>query len=225
MQIIITGANRGIGLELARQFLSRGDEVIATARDTAAATELAALPGNLRVHACDVTSDASVAAFVASLGDLAIDVLINNAGVMGKMQALADLDMADVLHTIDTNALGPLRVTGALLPNLRRAATKKIVHISSGMGSISDNSSGGAYGYRMSKAALNMGCRSMANDLRGEGFIAVVVNPGWVQTAMGGRRAPTPVDESARKMLALIDQLTPAQSGTFLDYRGHTWQW
>jgi NAD(P)-dependent dehydrogenase (short-subunit alcohol dehydrogenase family) len=112
-----------------------------------------------------------------------------------------------------------------LLPSLRRGKAKKIVAITSGMGSIGDNSSGGAYGYRMSKAALNMAYRSIAVDLQGEGFTAVVVNPGWVQTDMGGRHAPTPVADSASKIVALIDRITPEDSGGFLDYRGHAWPW
>lgn len=229
MRIVITGANRGIGLELTRRYLDRGDQVEAAARRPDAATDLAALAGaaggRLRVHACDVGDDASARALAAALGDIAVDLLINNAGVMGKMQALADLDYADVTNTINVNALGSLRVTGALLPHLRRGSTRKIVHITSGMGSIGDNQSGGAYGYRMAKAALNMGCRSMAMDLRGEGFTAVVMNPGWVKTDMGGAHAPTPVEESAQKMIDLIDRIGPDQTGTFLDYRGHTWPW
>lgn len=229
MRIVITGANRGIGLELTRRYLDRGDQVEAAVRRPDAATDLAALAGGaggrLRVHACDIRDGASVRAFAAALGDIAVDLLINNAGVMGKMQALPDLDDADVVNTINTNTLGPLRVTGALLPHLRRGSTRKIVHITSGMGSIGDNQSGGAYGYRMSKAALNMGCRSMAMDLKGEGFTAVVMNPGWVKTDMGGSHAPTPVEESAQKMIELIDRIGPEQTGTFLDYRGHTWPW
>jgi len=228
MRIVITGANRGIGLELTRRYLARGDRVDAAVRNPATAKELESLGGSaegrLRVLACDVSSDESVRALAAALGDAAVDLLINNAGVMGKMQALADLDFADVARTMDTNAFGPLRVTGALLPHLRRGSVRKIVHISSGMGSITDNTSGGAYGYRMSKAALNMGNRSMACDLRGEGFTAIVVNPGWVKTDMGGAGAPTPVEESAQKMLELIDRVGIADTGNFFDYRGHTWQ-
>ncbi len=229
MRFVITGSNRGIGLELVRQALGAGHDVDATARRPAEAQALTALaaahPGHLRVHALDTTDSASVAAFQSALGDGAIDVLINNAGVFGVRSDLAHLDFADIAQTLDTNAFGPLRVTAALLPHLRRGSTKKVVHITSGMGSITDNTSGGAYGYRMSKAALNMACRSMAVELRREGFTAVVVNPGWVQTDMGGASAPTPVAESAEKILALVLRIGPADSGTFLDYRGHTWPW
>lgn len=229
MRIVITGASRGIGLEFARRYLERGDHVEAVVRSPASADALyalgAAAGGRLRVHGCDVTSDQAARALAAALGEGGVDILINNAGVMGKMQALEALDFQDILRTIDANALGPLRVTAALLPHLRRGAGRKVAHVTSGMGSIGDNTSGGAYGYRMSKAALNMACRSMAIDLRREGITAVVINPGWVKTDMGGPGAPTPVEESVRLMMGLIDGLSPAQSGAFLDYRGHTWPW
>jgi NAD(P)-dependent dehydrogenase (short-subunit alcohol dehydrogenase family) len=228
MRFIITGANRGIGLELARQITARGDTVLAGVRDPGSAGELRALgaslsdPQALRIHALDVSNDESVRAFAASLGDEPIDVLINNAGVMGKMQSLEALDLDDVMKTYNVNALGAIRVTRAVLPLLRRGSARKIVHITSGMGSISDNTSGGAYGYRMSKAALNMASKSISVDLHGERILSIVVNPGWVQTDMGGSSAPTPVTESASKMVKLIDGLTLADTGKFFDFRGHT---
>jgi NAD(P)-dependent dehydrogenase (short-subunit alcohol dehydrogenase family) len=163
-----------------------------------------------------------VKAFAAAVGDVAVDVLINNAGVKGKRQPLAELDFEDAIRTIDTNALGAVRVTRALLPNLFRGEGKRVAHISSGLGSIADNTTGDAYAYRMSKAALNMASRSMAVDLRGEGIISVVLNPGWVKTDMGGPSAPTEVEESVRRMLGIINGLTLEQSGSFIDYRGHT---
>ncbi|MCC6623492.1 MAG: SDR family oxidoreductase [Deltaproteobacteria bacterium] len=225
---LITGANRGIGLELTRQLLRRGDAVVATARHPESARELAALaeraPGRLTVAACDVTDRASVEALAAAVRE-PLDVLVSNAGVYGESETIESLDDRDMLRTLDTNALGALRVTAALLPHLRRGRDKKIVAITSGMGSIGDNKSGGAYGYRMSKAALNMAMRSLAVDLEGEGVTVVVVNPGWVKTDMGGASAPTTVEESASRMIALIDRLTPTDSGTFFDYRGYTWPW
>ena len=130
--------------------------------------------------------------------EAAVDVVINNTGVSGRRAGLGDLDLEDVMRTFNTNALGAVRVTRAFLPHLRRGAGKRVAHISSGMGSISDNTSGGAYGYRMSKAALNMASKSMSIDLRGEGIISVVLNPGWVQTDMGGASAPTRCAGSCR---------------------------
>jgi NAD(P)-dependent dehydrogenase (short-subunit alcohol dehydrogenase family) len=226
MRFVVTGANRGIGLELVRQLLARGDSVEAGVRDPASAHELGAIEagsnGRVRVHGCDVTSDTSVATFADAIGEVPVDVVINNAGVMGRMLSLEELDLDDAMRTFDANALGPIRVTRAILSRLERAQTRRVVHITSGMGSIADNTSGGAYGYRMSKAALNMANRSMSVDLRGRGFTCVVINPGWVQTDMGGAGAPTPVKESVAKILARIDALTPADSGAFLDYKGGT---
>jgi NAD(P)-dependent dehydrogenase (short-subunit alcohol dehydrogenase family) len=224
MRYVVTGANRGIGLELVRQLAERGETVEAAVRDPARADALQALAGasggQVRVHACDVASDRSVEALGESVGDVGVDVVINNAGVMGRMTSLEGLDFEDALRTFDINALGPVRVVRAMLPKMMKSDVRRIVHVTSGMGSIEDNKSGGAYAYRMSKAALNMANRSMSVDLRDRRFICVVMNPGWVQTDMGGAGAPTPVAESVAKMLARVDALTPAQTGAFLDYKG-----
>jgi NAD(P)-dependent dehydrogenase (short-subunit alcohol dehydrogenase family) len=232
MRIVITGTNRGIGLELTRQYLARGDTVDAAVRFPSQATALNALiavaGGRLRVHACDVTSDTGVYAFGHALerADTAgIDLLINNAGVMGKMTSLEDLDVADLHTTFEVNAIGPLRVARALLPLVLRSQRKTIVHMTSRMGSIADNTSGGAYAYRMSKAALNMACRSMALDLADRGVITAVFHPGWVQTDMGGLHAPTPVDASSRGLIAQFDALTPEKSGRFWSFEGTEIPW
>lgn len=229
MRIVVTGANRGIGLEFVRQFAARGDDVVATARHPASATRLQSVAngsaGRVSVYPLDVLDDRSARALAEALGDLRVDVLINNAGISGKMTSLEDLDLPDVLRTFDVDALGPIRVTRALLPSMRRAGTRKIVHITSKMGSISDNTSGGAYGYRMAKAALNMACKSMALDLGEEGFTVFVVNPGWVQTAMGGKRAPTSVEESVANMIGLIDRVGPEASGKFFNHTGEEVPW
>jgi NAD(P)-dependent dehydrogenase (short-subunit alcohol dehydrogenase family) len=229
MRWVVTGANRGLGLEFTRQLAARGDLVEACARDPERSPklrELAEASGDrVRVHACDIGDDASVRALAKSLGDVAVDVLVNNAGVMGKMQSLTELDLADAAHTFDVNALGPIRVTRALLPHLLRAKTRRVAHITSGMASIADNNTGGGYGYRMSKAALNMMNRSLSVEYADRGFTCVVINPGWVQTDMGGSGAPTPVKESIEKMLARLDALTPADNGSFVDYKGGTYPW
>lgn len=228
MRVVITGANRGIGLEFVRRYQQQGYDVEAVARDPERAmelTQLASSAGKIRIHPCDVSKDTDVDALARSLGDTAVDILINNAGIKGRPLGLEHLDYKENLQIFDVNALGPLRVSAALLPHLRRAPTRKIIHISSGMGSISENTSGGAYGYRISKAALNMACRSMAMDLRKDHFKVIVMNPGWVKTDMGGLGATEPVEDSVRQMMERIDQLTEDQSGTFLDYRGHRWSW
>ena len=228
MHVLITGANRGIGLELARQLLSRGDKVDAAVRRPDAANQLRALApaSRLRIHACDVADDASVKALAKALGDTALDALVNNAGVWGgEHQRVGDMDFAEALRTYEINALGALRVTLALLPHLRRGTGKKILHLTSGMGSIEDNKMGGTYGYRMSKAALNMMAKSLAVDLKADGIASSVMNPGWVQTDMGGAAAPTPVADSARGILAWLDKLDLSNSGQFLHWRGGTYPW
>lgn len=229
MRWVITGTNRGIGLELVRQLVERGDHVDATVRDLDRAGELMNMrdrsQDRLRVIKCDISDDASVRALADAVGEIGVDVVINNAGVSGKMQSLEDLDLHDVIRTFDINALGAVRVTRALLPHLQRCDNPRVVSITSGMGSISDNQSGGAYAYRMSKAALNMANRSMSVDLRGRGITCVVINPGWVQTDMGGRHAPMPVQESASKMITIFAGLSLEQTGAFLDVKGTTWEY
>ena len=224
MQALVTGASRGIGLELVRQLAARGETVHAAVRDPDN-DDLRAIAG-VRTHRLDVSDDASVAGLARELAETPLDLLINNAGVYGgSQQSLRGVDYADAARTYETNALGPLRVSLALLPNLRRGAGKKLAHITSGMGSIADNTSGGFYGYRMAKAALNMMSRSLAVDLRGDKIVSIVINPGWVQTEMGGPGAPTPVAESVRGILRAIDEATITESGEFLDYKGGRYPW
>jgi NAD(P)-dependent dehydrogenase (short-subunit alcohol dehydrogenase family) len=221
MRFVVTGASRGIGLELVRQLLARGDAVDACVRDPA---RLELTSPALHVHRVDVTEQASVDALVRAI-DAPVDVVINNAGINLPRQKLGDLDLDATRTLYETNALGPLRVTAALLPLVRRGTAKKLVHITSGMGSIADNQRGESYGYRMSKAALNMMSKSMAVDLRGEGIVSIVINPGWVQTDLGGTSAPTPVADSARGILARIDEATLETSGSFLNWQGGTYPW
>jgi NAD(P)-dependent dehydrogenase (short-subunit alcohol dehydrogenase family) len=235
MRIVVTGANRGIGLELVRQLRERGDEVEACARSPEQARELqqlAGVPGvdRVRVHRLDVSDTASVRALAESLRDAAIDIVFNVAGVYGGArqslgQMAEDLELGDVADTFRVNAIGPLRMSVALLPHVRRGKAKKLVHITSGMGSIADNTSGGYYAYRMSKVALNMMSRSLACDLSEEGISSYVINPGWVQTDMGGSHAPTPVDESVRGILREIDKATLSDSGEFLNWNGKRYAW
>lgn len=230
MRAVVTGANRGIGLELVRQLLARGDHVDACARDPDA-PELLALPRTrLRRFAVDVTDPASVAAFAESLGDDAVDTLFNVAGVYGgNQQSLGglarDLALPEVEKTYDVNAAGALRMVLALLPRVQQGGVKKLVHITSGMASIAENASGGFYAYRMSKAALNMMSRSLAADLRAHGIVSVVIDPGWVQTDMGGANAPTPVADSVAGILREVERASILDSGDFLSWRGGRLPW
>jgi NAD(P)-dependent dehydrogenase (short-subunit alcohol dehydrogenase family) len=218
---LITGAGRGIGLELARQLRARGDDVIGTVRgDAGALQEIGA-----RVEVLDVADPAAIEALGERRRGEAIDVLVNNAGIGRFGGAVADLSAEELHRYMAVNAIGPILVVRALLPSLRAGAGKKIASITSLMGSIADNGSGGAYGYRSSKAALNMLNASLALELRREGFTCLVLNPGWVQTDMGGAHAPTPVDVSVRGLLAVIDGATPEVTGRFFDHDGKPLPW
>lgn len=223
MRAVITGANRGIGLELVRQLLARGDEVEALARDPDRARDLHALRPNhgasLTILSCDVSSDSSVRTYARARPRQPVDLLINNAGTYGTSRGLELEDTAEMLRILDTNAVGAVRMVKALFQPLRDGRGKKIAHITSGMGSIGENRSGGYYAYRMSKAALNMFSVTLAEEVRKHGLISVALNPGWVQTDMGGAGAPVPVRDSAAGLLRVIDGLTPTDSGKFLDYR------
>ncbi|MDQ3262123.1 MAG: SDR family oxidoreductase, partial [Myxococcota bacterium] len=222
MRYLITGGNRGIGLEFVRQLLERGDQVEATARAPRSARELqtllAAHPERLRLHACDVASNGSVVALGHQLAGTPIDVLINNAGVMGTEDSLGGFKFDDFLETLNVNAVGAVRVIQALLPNLRVGGGRKLIQITSGLGSISDNRSGGYLDYRMSKAALDMLAVNLARELGGEGFSSIALQPGWVQTDMGGEGAPTPVETSVGGMLKVIDGLQASDNGRFLGW-------
>jgi NAD(P)-dependent dehydrogenase (short-subunit alcohol dehydrogenase family) len=221
--VLVTGANRGLGLEFVRQLQARGDSVIATARDTQGAQELR--DTGARVETLDAGDPASIAALCEALGDQPIDLLLNNAGMGVGGRSFPEEDFDEVETFFRVNSLGPMRVTQGLLPNLRAGQGKTVVHVTSKMGSIEDNTSGGAYGYRASKAALNMLYKSMAIDLRREGVHAVVLHPGWVATAMGGSAAPLTVEDSVRGMLAVIDGLKDSDSGRFFDYSGAEIPW
>ncbi len=229
MRYVITGASRGIGLEFVQQLLRRGDTVEAGVRSQEGARRLEPLAresgGRLRIHALDVEDAASIRAFTADICASAVDVLINNAGVFGQGCAFSDVDYADLSRTLAINALGPLRVTSALLPALRQGTARRVAFVSSRMGSMASNTDGGAYAYRMSKAALNAGVRSLSLDLRPEGFVTVMLHPGWVRTDMGGPEAPLPAADSVRGMLGIIDGLSPEQGGRFLDYQGQEVPW
>ncbi len=215
---VITGANRGIGLEFARQLSERGEHVIATARDPKRARDLRAL--NVRVEPLDVADAGSVAEFAGRLAGSPVDVLINNAGIGGEGAAIDRLSMEEVERFFRVNSVGPLRVTQALLPNLRAGNRKRVVNITSVLGSIGRNDSGGWYGYRAAKAALNQLTRTLAHELAPEGFTCVVLHPGWVRTNMGGRGAHLSPEESVRGMLKVIKKLSPRDTGRFFDYRG-----
>ncbi|MEM7246188.1 MAG: SDR family oxidoreductase [Acidobacteriota bacterium] len=220
---LVTGANRGLGLELARQLSARGDQVIATARRPDEAEELRSL--DLRVEPLDVADAASVASFISAVGDQPIDVLINNSGMGGQREAFGHLDWDAMSSMFLVNSIGPLRICQSLMPNLRAGSRRLIVNMTSKMGSLADNTSGNAYAYRASKAALNALTKSLAIDLAGEDFCCIVMHPGWVRTDMGGSAAPLSVEDSVQGMLRVIDGLDEDDSGAFYDYAGEAIPW
>lgn len=223
---LVTGANRGIGLEFARQILDGGDEVIATARKPEEAKQLKELTCDaLTILPLDVTSQESVDGLAKSVASRTIDVLINNAGISNWSENIASLDIGDVQRVFEVNVKGPIRVTKAVLPMLMKGNDPVIAHITSKMGSIEDNSSGGSYSYRISKAALNMFNKSLSQDDHTSGVTCVVLHPGWVQTDMGGSNARITPSESVAGLLKVIRGLKTGDSGKFYDYAGEEIPW
>jgi NAD(P)-dependent dehydrogenase (short-subunit alcohol dehydrogenase family) len=218
--VLITGANRGIGLEYCRQLQARGDTVVAVCRSPS--PELEAL--GVRIEAgVDLTDGDAIADLVGRLGSLAIDGLILNAGLFERT-TLQDLDLESLRRQFEVNAIAPLRLTKALLGHLPPGA--KVILMTSRMGSIDDNSSGGAYGYRMSKVALNMAGKSLAIDLRPRGIAVALLHPGVVRTRMTGfsDQAISP-EESVHGLLERIDALSLETSGSFWHANGQRLPW
>jgi NAD(P)-dependent dehydrogenase (short-subunit alcohol dehydrogenase family) len=217
---LVTGANRGIGLELARQLHERGDAVIATCRSSSPDLDSV---GCRVVQGIDVGSDGVGRALDAALAPgERIDVLVNNAGI-GGWDSLERLDLDLARRQFDVNTLGPLRVTLALLPRLERGS--KIAFVSSKAGSIGDRPSGGNYGYRMSKSALNMGAANLAHELAPRGIEVVVLHPGFVRTEMTSRSGNVGPPEAAAGLIARIDELDASTSGTFVHANGDDIPW
>ena len=226
--VLITGANRGIGLEFAREYHAAGWNVIATARDPDAARSLKKMADDVRIVKLDVANAASVEAMASALEGQPIDLLINNAaiGVSGaSMSSIGTLKVDEFARLLEVNALGPVRVTQALLPNLRAGKGKMIVGLSSGLGSIAGNEGGGYYGYRESKAAIGMFMRSLAAELKNDGFTCIAIDPGWVKTDMGGAGAQLTVEQSVGGMRKVLDSLKPSDTGKFYRYDGSTLPW
>ena len=217
--ICITGANRGIGLELARQYKDRGDQVIAACRD--AGPELEKLGVHI-VEGVDVTDDAAVAKLAEAVGTRTLDVLVNNAGILSD-ESLGDLDFDRMRRQFEVNSLGPLRVTAALRPKMGEGG--KVAIVTSRMGSIDDNTSGGRYGYRMSKCAVNMAGRSLAHDLKEDGIAVAILHPGFVRTGMTDHQGLVDPPESAAGLIARIDELTLDNSGSFWHANGERLPW
>lgn len=228
--VLITGANRGLGFEFARQYATDGWRVFAACRNPTAAGELRRLAqdrrGRLTAVAMDVTDAESVRNAATQLKDIAIDLLINSAGIAGVPgQKTGHVNYESWSQVLNVNTMGPLRVLESFSDHIAASERKLVVTITSGMGSLTDNTSGGSIAYRSSKAAVNMVMRSAAIDLAPRGITCVLLNPGWVRTDMGGPKAPLSPQESVTVMRNLIGTLGPDQSGKFYNYDGREYPW
>ena len=222
--ILVTGANRGIGLEFVRQYGAEGARVIACCRNPVKSDKLNAVAG-VTVMQLDVADSASVGRLAQGLKGEAIDILINNAGWYGPdRQSASNPDIEGFVETFRINSAAPLMVSHALKPNLIAGRDKKLIVLTSKMGSISD-SSGGSLAYRASKAALNMIFHGVAKEWARDGIAVAILHPGWVQTDMGGPGATITVEESVKGLRTRIAELNPSTSGHFLDYNGREIGW
>ncbi len=224
--VLITGANRGIGLEFARQYAAEGWNVHATARNPDQAGDLAAVAGSVEVHRLDIGAADQISDLAATLSGARIDLLINNAGVSGvENAALGEIDYQAWLEVLRINALAPLQVAEAFTPHVARSVTKLMVFLTSRAGSITNNLAGSRYPYRSSKAALNAIVRSLAIDLLPQRINCIAVHPGWARTDMGGQAAPLDPAESIARMRELFARIEPHDSGHFLNYDGADLAW
>lgn len=224
--LLVTGANRGLGLEFVRQYAALGWDVIACSRKPDALALREAGGARTEIHALDVADFAAVSALAAALSGRRIDVLVNNAGVAGvEAGTFGAVDAAVWEATFRVNALAPLKVAEAFVGHVAASGQKKLVAISSRLGSIGLNDRGGLYAYRASKAALNMAWKSLSVDLNARGVICAVLHPGWVQTDMGGSAAPVTPPQSVAGMVKQIAALSPADSGAFVNYDGARVEW
>lgn len=227
--MLVTGANRGIGFEFVQQYLAMGEQVVATYRNEEDSDQLISLcaeKSNLEIFKLDVASDSSREEFSQRLGDQPIDVFINNAGVYGPRDSVfGKVDEAEWLSVLRINALAPLFLTQLLIENFRRGELKKLLYVTSKMGSIKDNRGGGSYVYRSSKAALNAVVKSISVDLEPEKMAVAVLHPGWVRTDMGGPNGLIDTKTSVAGMIQVIRNLNLESSGVFFNYDGNVIPW
>ncbi len=218
--VLITGANRGLGLEMAKQYSDNGWDVMATARAPEKAADLNAI-SNVQVMALDAADENSIAQFAAEIGDRPIDLFINNAGIYGPM----DLDRSGWLDLFAVNVVAPVQLATALKDNVANSGDKKMMVLSSQVGSITENDTGSMMYYRSSKAAVNQAWKSLALQWKDDGLTMGMLHPGWVKTDMGGPQAPLSPQESVSGMRQVIDKLSHEQTGTFHNYDGQNIPW
>ncbi|HEY1708785.1 MAG TPA: SDR family oxidoreductase [Rhizomicrobium sp.] len=223
--ILITGANRGIGLEFVKQYAAEGADVIACCREPAKADALKKIGGNVRVMALDVSDPKSVEALKRDLGDTPLDIVINNAGISGPREKTDGVIAFDKwVEVFAVNSVAPVMIAGALHANLRHGHDKKLVTITSQLGSIA-NHGGGALPYHASKAAVNSFMHGLSKEWAKDGIVVGIFHPGWVQTDMGGKSAPVTPEQSVHGLRERIKELNSKNSGTFRDYADHELPW
>lgn len=227
--VLVTGANRGIGLEFVKHYLDRGDRIIGTYRDIESSGELIQMSEDhdrLEAYTLDVSSDKSLEDFPNQLRDMPIDIFINNAGVYGPRDStFNNVDEENWIPVLRINAIAPLILTQLIIGNLRKSSVKKLIYITSKMGSIDDNKGGGSYVYRSSKTALNAVVKSISVDLADEGMHVALLHPGWVRTDMGGPNGLIDTKTSVSGMIEVISGLEQSSSGGFYNYDGIEIPW
>ncbi|WP_297325946.1 SDR family oxidoreductase [Nitrosomonas sp.] len=229
--VLITGANRGIGLEFARQYAMDGWRVFASCRNPAAADTLSHLaaqyPDRVTIYSLNVANHQQIEQLAQTLSNQAIDLLINNAGVYppGQGDIFGKTDYAAWTHTFEVNTMAPLRMVEAFIQQISSSQLKTIITVTSKMGSIADNRGGGSYSYRSSKAAVNIVMKSLSIDLNASGIIAVLLHPGWVRTDMGGPNGLISVEQSVTGMRHVISRLKFEDSGKFYAFDGQVVPW
>lgn len=226
--VLITGANRGLGLEFVKQYAAAGWQVLAVCREPQKAEQLCSIQAQnslIEIYALNVTDFVQIDALAKQLANVAIDVLINNAGVYGDKNAFGQLDYHAWSDTLAVNTLAPVKMTEAFLPHVQRGKKKIVAVVSSQMGSIADNSSGGSLFYRSSKAGVNAAMKTLAYDLAQYSIGVLIFHPGWVKTDMGGNNALIEADESITGMRQIIEHFQLEQSGQFIKYNGDIIPW
>jgi len=222
---LITGANRGLGLEFARVYLAEGWTVHAGCRHPTRADALRKLKGDLHIHPLDVDDPKDTKALTKSLGSEPIDLLINNAGIFGKRDVrLGALDYDEFQQVLKTNVVAPMRLAEALAENVAHSKQKKMAFVTSRMGSVTMNA-GGQIAYRTSKSALNMAVSCLSLELKARGVTCLLLHPGWVKTDMGGPSAAIEIPESIAGMKKVIDKATHDDTGKFFDFQGQAIPW
>ena len=227
--VLITGANRGLGLGFVKNYLGKNINVVSTTRDIKGSKELLALKeifrDKLEIFELDLIKESAADTIADLIGDRPIDILINNAGVGSTNQHFEAVSPKPWLEVLKVNLIAPLMITQSIINNVKKGSDKKIYFLSSQLGSIGDNASGGMYIYRSSKTGLNQVVKSLSVDLKPQGITVVSLHPGWVKTDMGGPNAPVSIDESIEGMMQVIDSTDIRDTGRFLNYDGKELPW